>query len=1125
MKNKQLAFLLLSAFLLIGSITVSAQNKSANATRDYASSPYWINMMQDPNANFFEVQKAFYTYWEGREATRGTGYKPFKRWEYYWQSRVNADGSFPEPGSVYREYTNYVQSHPENGSLKTGQAIWKELGPKSRFDFGGYNGVGRVNAIGFHPTDTATVYVGAPNGGFWITRDGGKTWSTPTDNMPTMGVSAILTHPTDPNLILVGTGDRDGGNSSGMGVFRSDDGGMTWVPFNNGMGNVVTGMFARTNSNLRLILAATSGGIYKTLDGGENWTKTSTDAGHYKDVKFRPGSVTVAYAVSDNGFYRSEDGGDTWTAVPTTSGYPDGGRLVIGVTAGNDSLVYLIGGAEKFQGCFVSRDFGKTFTAASTTPNILGYEYNGSDEKSQAWYDLMIHVDPINPLVVMVGGVNIWKSIDGGKNWTITSHWWGDRTNEVHADQHCFGYNPLNNRVYAGNDGGIYYTGNLGTSWKEISEGLGIGQLYKIGVSNTDPKKITGGFQDNGSATWNGTNWHNSGGGDGMECAVDPYDARYSYTSLYYGSLTRYIDNANGRNVAAKDKNGITEDGAWVTPFLLSHSDGNIMVIGYKNIWISRNIKTSGTITFTKISQSLAGKNDVNMAVLEQSPVDYNMLFAVRDDNKIFRTDNLLGSSVAWMDITARLPVNGKPSDLECHPYDANIVYMTLNNKIYKSINKGGAWENISGSLPNIEMTSIVFDKTSKEGLYVGTDAGTYYKDASMEDWVLYGTSFPVSVGVSEVEIYYDPRNRGGSLLRASTFGRGVWEVPLAQADPILPPALLTAVTVDSDVELTWVPPFYEADITGYRIYRNDVLLTTINGVNYTDVRVEPDVTFTYKVSAVYAGNKESDFTNEAFATIVSEIELPYSQTFEKGTAGWTAKLSLEGWKYGTAETLVVPGREGHFFAANSAAAGEGVQVKDYLVTPSMDLSSFSGKTVTLQFAYTMRKYRTYDKFSVSYRNSPDSAWVKMVDMKPPSTTAWVWDTTQVNLPEKALGATTQIGFFYDNSNQFAWGAALDDVDLFLNTTSAPTIENGISMRVYPNPNQGQFQVELGTGLTGEINLQIVNLAGQVVFEKIIGNNSGNVVEMIDLSTQPKGVYQLTVRSKATAWKQKITIQ
>ncbi|MCX6225851.1 MAG: T9SS type A sorting domain-containing protein, partial [Bacteroidia bacterium] len=1031
-------------------------------------------------------------------------------------------------GQVYREYNNYVQSHPVAAGLKTGQAVWQELGPRKRVDYGGYLGLGRVNAIAFHPTDTATVYGGAPNGGFWITHDGGRTWDSPTDKLPTMGVSAILVNPVTPNVILIGTGDRDAGDSYGLGVFRSDDGGLTWEQSNTGMGDVTVGMFARPESNLRMILSAANGGIFKTIDGGENWIRTSPDSSNYRDIKFRPGSATIAYATSETGFYRTENGGDSWTRVPNSDGYPANGRLVIGLSPANDSLVYLVGGESvgPFQGCFLSRNLGKTFSVQSTSPNILGWEYDGSDFTSQTYYNLVIYVDPINPLIVYVGGVNIWKSIDGGKKWTLIVHWYGDHANLIHADEHAFAFNPANKRLYAGNDGGIYYTENQGTSWKNISEGLGIGQIYRIGVSSIDGEKTIAGFQDNGSATLTGTSWSTAGGGDGMDCAVDPKDSRYSYGSVQYGTIYRCFNNVAELLIAGKDINGINEDGAWTTPLLLSERDEKTMVVGYKNIWICRNVKASGAITWTKISNNLAGRNNVNMYLMEQSPADANLLFAEGMDGKVFRTENLLSSSVVWTDITAKLPFfSAGVYDIECHPYDPNTLYMINNLNVYKSINRGNTWQNISGSLPAIYKAALVFDKTSNEGLYLGTEAGVFYKDADMADWVMYGQSFPVSVGVTELEIYNDPRNRADSRLRASTYGRGAWETKLAESNAVLAPYLLTAVLVDRDAELSWEPVFYEQNLQGYRIYRNGVLLSLVSGYTYTDIKIEADVTYAYKVSALYSGGKESGFTNEAFITMASPIELPYSQPFEKGNGGFTAKYSLEGWKYGTAETLAVTGREGHFFAANSAAAGEGVVVKDYLVSPEIHLSSYAGKTITLKFAYTMRKYRTYDKFSVNYRTSPDSAWIKIVDLKPPSTQTWVWDTTEVNLPAKALTAKAQIGFLYDNSSQFAYGAAVDDIDLFVNTTSVQTIDNLTYMKVFPNPNKGQFTMELASGVTGVIKLQIVNITGQVVLEKTIENNPGKLTEMIDLSGQPKGVYQITVRSKSAEWKQKITIQ
>ncbi len=1131
--NLSRALIILFMSILFGT-AAHAQNRSNTANPDYASYPYWMEMMQDPNGNFFETQKAFYTYWKDRTTTRGDGYKPFKRWEYYWQTRVNPDGTFPEPDKTFREYNKYVQDHPEQARLKTGQAVWSEMGPKTRMDIGGYNGIGRVNAIAFHPTDPETLYAGAPKGGLWVTHNGGATWTSNTDILPTLGVSAIFINKTDPNKMLIGTGDRDGGDAPGMGVFSSSDGGLTWAPSNTGMGNVTVGMFAAMQSNPNIILAATSGGIFKTTDGGINWIlKTSKPNTHFKDVKIKPGSASIAYTtfVATNssgtyGFLRSEDGGETWIQVNGTDAVLTKNRMVIGVTPANDSLVYILGGGSQYQGCFISRNFGTTFTTQSTSPNILGYAYDGSDDKSQAGYDLDIHVDPFNPLVVFIGGINLWKSVDGAKTWQIVSHWWGDRTNEVHADQHTLDYNPLNNRLYAGNDGGVYFTANQGSNWTEISEGLGIGQLYKIGLSNTDSKKMVAGFQDNGTATWIGTNWYSSDGGDGMECAVDPVDPKYSYTTIYYGRINRHIGKDTTRTIAGKGTNGITEDGAWVTPFIIGGGDGNTMVIGYKNIWISRNIKSNGTITWKKISDNLGGRNDLNFSDLKQSPIDFNLLFAARwDDRKFFRTETLLANTPVWIDISANLPVNAAPSDIECSPYDASVVYIILSNRVYKSINKGSSWVNISGNLPNIPMKTIVFDRSSIEGLYVGTDAGIYYKDTDGGDWVKYGTGFPVSVGVNELEIYQDIRNRNNSVIRAATFGRGVWETKLAETSTILPPSLLTATVTDAEVELNWKSAFYETNLQGYNVYRDNRFVEMVSGNTWTDTKTERDITYTYKVTAQYNNGTESTPTNEASATILSEIKLPYSQPFENGTAGWTAKYTMEGWRWGTPETLSITGREGHFFAANSAAAGNGINVKDYLVTPTIDLSSYTDKTITLKFAYTMRKYRTYDKFNVNYRVDPDSAWVKLVDLKPPSTTTWLWDTTQIDLPAKALTANAQFGFYYDNSNQFAWGAALDDVELFLNTTSAKSIVNPMSVRVFPNPSQGRFTIDLPSGMSGDVSIKVINLDGQVVIDKTIGNYSGSMAEKLDMSNQAKGIYQLVIRSKDSEWKQKITIQ
>lgn len=1117
---------ILMVLITIGSVAF-AQGRINPAAADYATNPRWIEMMESPDANFFEIQKAFYTYWQGRVTHRGDGYKPFRRWEYYWQFRVNPDGSFPPAGQIYREYNRFAATQPQGPGLKSGNANWLELGPKTRVDFGGYVGVGRLNAIACHPSDTSIVYAGAPSGGLWKSTDGGKTWMVLTDGMPSLGVSSILVHPAIPNDILVGTGDRDHGDARGIGVIHSTDGGATWEMLNSGMGEATVGMMARSETDPNFILAATSRGIFKTTNGGTNWDLKYTVDGHFKDIQFKPGNPNVAYATSVGtvGFYRSEDAGETWVQVPGSAGVPTEGRMAIGVTPAASNLVYLVCGAAAYVGCFVSQDDGKNFILQSSSPNILGYASDGSDDKSQAWYDLSIFVDPVSAQVVHVGGINLWRSDNGGKIWKLTGHWTGSGADEVHADQHTFFYNPVNKRLYAGNDGGIYYTDNRGSSWKEISEGLGIGQIYRLGVSATNPYVTVTGFQDNGSATWTGREWLTTGGGDGMESAIDPTDYHYSYTTIYYGDIFQNLFTGYNRKVGGEGTGGIDEKGAWVTPFLIGHDDGNTMVAGYKNIWITHDLKNPNALSWKKISNNLAGTNEVYVAALEQSPAQPQMLYFSRFDGRLFRTDDMNQPSPVWIDLTPDLPAQGTPTDLECHPFDPMTIYITLARRVFKSADKGETWTDISGSLPEIWMNTLLFDESSEEGLYLGTEAGVYFKDAGMPDWVFYNTNLPVSVEVSELEVYYDHLDRTKSRLRASTFGRGLWETPLATSDPVLPATFLSAEVGTNKINLFWNAPFYPQYVTGYKIFRNNVQYDVSTSPYWTDEQVERNTDYTYHVVAVYASSTDAKPSNPVSVILVDPVTLPYSVDFEPGTAGWTSTKTAFGWNYGTSGELGISGNEGHFFGIRGEETTAGNKVTDCLISPPADLSSFAGSAVTLSFDCSYLRSPQFGKFNVVYRVSPDSVWTHLLSLDPGHATEWVWDTVSTVLPDPALSAATQFGFLYENHGTAFGGAGIDNIQL--TTKSLGIRENmaPVSCRIFPNPGNGLFQMELNGIRQGKASIRIFTLNGQVVLDEQIISKGVQVVKSFDLRTLPKGVYQIRIQTADGSRTDRITIQ
>lgn len=790
MKKITLTAVLFTAFIF------SAQAQNANENKDYATHPYWIEMMQDQDANFFETVEAFEKYWENREITPGSGYKPFKRWEYYWRTRINQDGTRRPADETFNSYYKFLKSqHPKRDDYFEGD--WVNLGPieqPANSGTGQPNGNGRINDIAFHPTDPDIIYIGAPAGGLWFTADGGENWSSFTDDLPTLGVSAIAIDYTDPDVVYIGTGDRDAGDASGMGVMKSDDAGVSFVSSNNGMGNVTVGRLIIHPDYHSELLAATSAGICKTIDGGNNWDYNKS--GNFKDIVYKTDDPDVVFATASGNFYRSTDGGDSWSEI--TSVFSGSSRGVIGVSDDDPDVVYFhtVSGSE-YNATYRSEDAGLTFVEMATSPNIMSWGCNGGSG-GQGWYDLDVAVDPNDADILYSGGVNVWKSTNGAASWSINSHWYGGcGVPAAHADCHVLEYNPVDGRLYSGNDGGIYWTDNGGQTWTEITSGLAISQVYKMGQARQNPDKVINGYQDNGTATYLGEDdgWITVMGGDGMDCAYDHQDDRYAYGEYYNGAgISRIFNNYNQGSIG----NGISESGAWVTPLMLDVYDSETMYVGMKNVWVSHNIRSSN-VQWTMIS-GFSGSSNHN--VIEQSEADPNIFYSARWNQTLHRSDNVLEDNPSWIDLSSNLPTSGVPTDIEAHPFNTDVVYMTLNFKVYKSEDRGLNWENITLNLPAASTNTIEYYKLVEGGLYVGTDAGIYYKDDSMDEWILFSEGFPVSANVTEIEVYYDPDDRSNDAVRTSTYGRGLWSSP----------AFYGTLTADFEASETQAPLGCEID-------------------------------------------------------------------------------------------------------------------------------------------------------------------------------------------------------------------------------------------------------------------------------------------------------------------------
>ncbi len=778
-------------FSVLLAVNISAQSLSQTQAPPASEYPYWIEWMQDPSVNFYDVQEAFNAYWEDRKIERSSGWKPYKRWEWWQERHIYPDGTRHEADKVYKAYNEYIDKFPQ---AKESNGDWTNLGPID-VPSKGYEGLGRINAVAFHPTDEDVLYIGAPAGGCWRYDAGTAEWFSTTDDLPTLGVSSIVVDWSNPNRVFIGTGDRDAGDAQGMGIFKSEDEGVTWEQWNNGMGNSTVGRLIQHPTDADIIYAATSGGIYKTYDAGANWEQIQS--GGYKEIVFKPGDPSTMYIGGGSFTYRSTDDGDTWTQM--NNGIPAGSRSVIAVTPDDPEYVYvLLSTGSEYKGIWQSTNGGDSFTVKSTTPNIMSWGCNGGSG-GQAWYDLDVAVDPNDKDVIYAGGVNCFKSTDGGSSWDITSHWWGDcSVAAVHADLHVLEYHPLNDRLYAGNDGGIYYTANHGVTWPEITSGLPISQVYRIGQCAIDIDKCINGYQDNGTSTYYGdpNNWETTTGGDGMECAFDHTNASYSYSTVYYGAIYRLYNNGGTHQVGGDGVHGMNEDGGWITPFCLHEGNSDVMFGGYKNIWRADDVK-SNSFTWKKLTTS----GGENIDVVEHSPVDYDLFYYARNGN-MYRSDNVMEDNPDWINLNSYLPGNGNVYDVECHPHNADVVYISRSSSVYFSEDRGFTWENITGSLPDINMNSLAAHINSVDGIYVGSDAGVYYRDASMDDWVMFSNGLPVDASINEIEIYHNPDNPADDVIRAGTYGRGLWSSPLWHGQPV----------ADFEAEETSIPVGCEVD-------------------------------------------------------------------------------------------------------------------------------------------------------------------------------------------------------------------------------------------------------------------------------------------------------------------------
>ncbi len=730
-----------------------------------------IDFIHNEETNFYKLKNKFSEYWENPIYQEGKGWKKYKRWEYFWQTRVKPDGTFPSAIEMINELNEFKKETPNTQADKK----WTNIGPVGNPDRSN-SGIGRVNVIRLNPNRHKEIWLGSASGGVWRSNDFGQSWEVFkfTESL-SMGISDIAFSQSNSNVTYVATGDADGMGASystySAGILKTTDNGIHWeftdFQYELSTGKIVAALLVHPEDE-NTVIAATSGGIYKTTDGGKSWRVKTQDNGYYRALTQnpdKPGTVLAAtYSSGGNtALYRTTDFGDTWTKVKEFSGVS---RVAIDFSDGDGQYAYALAtGGTYFHSFYKSTDAGKTWVMTASinnTANMLGFSQGtGSDRTyGQGWYDLAIAVSPFDANVVYTGGINIWRTTDGGKSFEMVSHWTGGYNKPyVHADIHFLDFDTYNGYLFSGNDGGIDYSDFPTSKWNNLNNGLAITQYYKIAVAGDQADFLYAGAQDNGTHQYYSTGWKSVYGGDGMDCVVDYTDYKRAIISLYYGSFFKTINGSSFYQVLSSDETN--EQGAWVTPIMINPVNHNSYYAGYRNVWKS----IDGGYAWNRIS-------NINIGTL------LNMAISKKDTNYIYVSSASVLAKSTDGGKTFKT-ISGAPSPIKGITIDANNpdrIWIAVGG--FSSSNKvlmydGSKWTNMTGNIPNVPVNCIIYQENSPDRLYIGTDFGVMYSDYNTGYWELYGSEMP-SVIVSDLEIDY-ARNR----LYAGSYGRGVWTTEL----------------------------------------------------------------------------------------------------------------------------------------------------------------------------------------------------------------------------------------------------------------------------------------------------------------------------------------------------------
>ena len=674
---------------------------------------------------------------------------------------------------------------------------------------------GRISDMENHPTDPMIIYAGSAGGGVWKSNDAGTTFYPIFDDHA-QSIGAVELDPNDPdNTIYVGTGEPWPRNSVsiGDGLYKSNDGGNNWKKIGLENSERIANIIVNPENSNEIYVAVLGAlwsdsnerGVYKSNDGGETWVNILflNNSTGCADLAMDPSNPKILYASmwefrrtawsfnsggDNSALYKSTDGGENWIKIH--NGFPEGklGRLAIGVSKSNPNTLYTVIESEKNEdkGLYKSTDGGENWEQKNNDFGIT----------VRPFYFSRIVVDPKDENVVVKAGLYGSISKDGGETF--------ENLGNMHADIHDMVFDINNSDImYVGTDGGVYRSWNKGVTM-EIVENLPLSQFYHISVDNEEPYNIYGGLQDNGS--WYGPSfaaggisakhWNAVGQGDGFRVLRHP-TKNIIYSEMQGAeNVWRYdVDNNLVKTIQPLPVDGYEEYRFnWNTPIETSKNNSDRLYIGSQyvhrsndtgNTWeiISPDLTTNDP---TKQNQEDSGglsmdnsgaENHTTIFTITESPLNENIIWAGTDDGNIQVTKN---GGKSWKNVIGN--VSGVPKNtwvyhIEASVHDENTAYVVFDGHTsgdmkayaYKTNDLGKTWTNI---IPNDDVIgftrNIQEDYENPNLLFLGTELGLYITINGGDRWSKFTKNVP------PVAVHYIELQSQTNDLVMGTHGRGV---------------------------------------------------------------------------------------------------------------------------------------------------------------------------------------------------------------------------------------------------------------------------------------------------------------------------------------------------------------